>query len=199
MERDRTQHFLNVENARQTSLCGQFLPHSVIDTPNRPHITDSGDEGIQGQRSAFCTSKEAKAVKFSCYQLQERERNRPAEKKAALDAFQPCLNLSDLEGPRWTKALLDRELDWHRQYDSTIPLKSHITKRDQKLASLLAAVKRYHERIEVRGLTSDGLVGERSDEVREEGGNEEEVPTSAPVADSGNASDCDSDMDWEWH
>lgn len=112
-----------------------------------------------------------------------------------LAAFQPRLNIEDIKARPGKKDELDKELDWHRQHDSLVPLKSHMPKVGDKLANLLEAVRRYHER-EAAAKSSE--VDRDGDEEMQEGGNDVGIAGVFAAEGSGNASDVDSDMEHDW-
>ncbi|KAI0071952.1 hypothetical protein K474DRAFT_1775804 [Panus rudis PR-1116 ss-1] len=82
------------------------------------------------------------------------EKNKLAEAalNAALADIVPCLDVNQLEQGNWTNSDLDLQLDWHRRHEKqrepgkkklTIPMKSKVKKKADKLAALREAIERH--------------------------------------------------------
>ncbi|RPD58133.1 hypothetical protein L226DRAFT_467446 [Lentinus tigrinus ALCF2SS1-7] len=78
------------------------------------------------------------------------------EKKDVLDALAPLSDTSDLS--QLTVPVLDLHLDWHRQFDREVPLKTNLPRRNVKVEALAAAIQRRRD----KPLASPGDLGPRT-------------------------------------
>ncbi|THH28253.1 hypothetical protein EUX98_g5932 [Antrodiella citrinella] len=126
------------------------------------------------------------------------KRDKADQKETMLNGLQPRLEVGEIEAKPGTVAEIDMELDWHRRSDSLVPLKSRMKNKVEKLTQLLAAVKRYHERVSEPRMDVGDKSNIKRDIEMERGDENEEAGEVVVLTGSGNVSDCDSDAEFDW-
>jgi hypothetical protein len=71
-------------------------------------------------------------------------RTKAAAKRARIDTVNPRFDAEAINANPGTIPQLDLELDWHRLHDTIVPLKSHISRKSEKIKALLEAVDRHN-------------------------------------------------------
>jgi hypothetical protein len=61
-----------------------------------------------------------------------------------LDALVPNLDIDSLKKALITVPVIELQLEWHRKFDSDVPMKSTLSNKALKLEALVAAVKRHN-------------------------------------------------------
>jgi len=98
-------------------------------------------------------------------QRRTKDRKRAANKAKAekkLLETNPICSPAELEGQNLTNDAIELQLQWHRQYNDKIPLKSHLKGKSERLVALKLAVEWYSRNMGTRrGLTegNDGQNG----------------------------------------
>lgn len=100
-------------------------------------------------------AKEKRELQATAYQKTvDKKRKAESTQKAAVDAKRakinavvPRLDTQSIASKPGMNPELDLQLEWHRRLDSEklIPLKKNLTQKEDKVAALVAAVKRYNE------------------------------------------------------
>ncbi|KAI0367582.1 hypothetical protein BV20DRAFT_949876 [Pilatotrama ljubarskyi] len=147
-----TLHQHNARKMYKVNGTGDFMKthlspegHSHVRAEAR--VLDSS--GLERKRKWEQAEADKRAVGEKRLKDQEKVK-KDAEKRERLDKLPPLPDTVDLSKLNVTN--LDLYLDWHRQFDSSIPMKSKLTRKAAKVEALHEAIQRHRD----SEMTTDG-------------------------------------------